>query len=157
VKRTLYIAVKEGIIIALISVVVSLAVNFARDDGIPLIADADAFRIQTNAEFLKVEDAGSLFDQGKAVFIDARAPEIYDRRHIEGAMNVTPTDTDLESLMWLTGADIHVVCYADEASQRQAGVVADRLLDMGCEKVFVLNGGIEAWIALGLPVEEEGV
>jgi hypothetical protein len=73
VKRTLCIAVKEGIIVAVASVVVALVFNFVRNDGIPLIADAEAFRIQTNAEFLKAEDARRLFEEGSAIFVDARA------------------------------------------------------------------------------------
>ena len=155
-KRTLGIAVKEGIIVAVASVVVALVFNFVRNDGIPLIADAEAFRIQTNAEFLKAEDAGRLFEEGSAIFVDARAAEIYGIRRIEGAVNITPTETGPENLAWLCGAGAHIVCYAAQASQRQAGIVADKLLELGCEKVFVLHGGIEAWIELGLPLEETG-
>ena len=43
--------------------------------------------------------------------------------------------------------------YAAEASQRQAGVVADRLMELGAERVFLLYGGIEAWKAAGLPTD----
>ena len=109
--------------------------------------------MQTNAEFAKIEDAYQLFADGRAIFIDARAAEVYALGHIEGAINAPPGGPELAGLAWLADADTYVICYAAEKSQRQAGVAADKLLELGCEKVFVLMGGFESWGKQGFPVD----
>jgi rhodanese-related sulfurtransferase len=153
VKEVFGGAIKEAVVILVAGVIVSLAVNYVRDDGIPLIAEAEAFRVSTDAEFLKPEDARDLFEQGTALFVDAREPEIFMIEHIEGAMNVPSSMAQVDSIAWLVGADPLIVTYASEASQRQAGVVADKLLEAGFSKVHVLYGGIEGWKDLDLPTE----
>jgi len=145
--------VRESFIVIVGVLAISFIFNFARKEGIPLVADAEAFRVQTNAEFAKIEDAHQLFADGRAIFIDARAPEVYALGHIEGAINAPPGGEDLAGLTWLADADTYVICYAAERSQRQAGVAADKLLEMGCEKVFVMMDGFDAWTQKGYPVE----
>lgn len=145
--------VRESLIILVGVLCVSFIVNFARRGGIPLIADAEAFRVQTNAEFAGIEDAYRLFKEGRAIFIDARAPEVYALGHIEGAINAPPGGPELAGLTWLADADTYVIAYAAEKSQRQAGVAADKLLEMGCRQVYVLMDGFGAWERLGYPVE----
>lgn len=145
--------VRESLVVLVGVLAVSFIFNLARKEGIPLIADAEAFRVQTNAEFAKIEDAYQLFADGRAVFIDARAPEVFALGHIEGAINAPPGGPELAGLAWLADADTYVICYAAERSQRQAGVAADKLLEMGCENVFVLMGGFEAWGEHGYPAD----
>jgi rhodanese-related sulfurtransferase len=147
---------RESLIIIVGVLAISFIFNFTRKatgkGGIPLIADAEAFRVQTNAEFAKIEDAYRLFEEGRAIFIDARAPEVFALGHIEGAINAPPGGEDLAGLTWLADADTYVICYAAEKSQRQAGVAADKLLEMGCEEVFVMMDGFETWRRKGFPV-----
>ena len=145
--------VREAFIVIVGVLAISFIFNFSRKEGIPLIADAEAFRVQTNAEFAGIEDAHGLFAEGQAIFIDARAPEVFALGHIEGAINAPPGGEDLAGLTWLADADTYVICYAAEMSQRQAGVAADKLLQMGCEKVFVLLEGFDAWAGKGFPVD----
>lgn len=148
-------AVRQAVIISIVVVVVGLGFNMLRRDGIPLVADAETFRVQTEAEFLKVEDARALFDEGSAIFVDARDPMVFSTERIEGALNIPPAGPQLETAGWLGDTDSYVICYASEASQRQAGVVADKLIEMGAGKVFVLYGGLEAWMDAGLPTEKD--
>ena len=155
ISRVLGSAVKQAVIISVVVVIVGLGFNMLRKDGIPLIAEADTFRVQTEAEFMKVENARRLFEEGAAIFVDARDPQVFSIERIEGALSVPPTGPELEAAGWLSGTESNVICYASETSQRQAGVVADKLIEMGTEKVFVLYGGIEAWKALGLPTERD--
>ena len=72
-------AVKESVVIVIVVVVVAMVVNFTRDEGIPLIADAEAFRIQTDAEFMVAGDARANFEAGDALFLDAREPRFFTR------------------------------------------------------------------------------
>ncbi len=148
--------VRESLIIIVGVLAVSFIFNFTREGGIPLIADAEAFRVQTDAEFAKVEDAYRLFEEGRAIFIDARAPEVYALGHIEGAINAPPGGPELAGLTWLADAGTYVIAYAGARSQRQAGVAADKLLEMGCDEVYVLMDGFEAWLEQGHPVNMPG-
>ena len=154
-RRVLASAVKQALIISIVVVVVGLVFNAVRKDGIPLVADAEAFRVQTEAEFMKVENAWRLFDEGSAIFVDANDPRVFSNERIEGAINIPPVGPELEAAGWLTGTESSVICYASEESQRQAGVVADKLIEMGARKVFVLYGGLEAWQAAGYPTERD--
>ncbi len=154
-SRILGSAVKQAVVISIVVVVVGLGFNMLRRNGIPLIADAETFRVQTDAEFMKVDNARRLFEEGSAIFVDARDPQVFSIERIEGAINIPPSGSAGEGFDWLTDVDSNLICYASEKSQRQAGTVADRLIEMGSEKVFVLYGGIEAWQALGLPTERD--
>ena len=152
-KPVLRRAVVEGVIILVASVAAGLAVNHARTGGIPLVAEPEAFRVRTNAEFMKVQDAYRYFDEGTAIFLDAREPELYAAERIEGAMNVSPSG-GVERMAWLVGTDVRIICYSCEENQREAGVLADMLLEIGCDEVYVLHGGIEGWQESGFPMEE---
>ena len=144
-------AVKEAVVITVVVVVTAFIVNFTRDERIPLIADADFFRIQTNAEFMVAADARGHFEAGTAIFIDAREADLYEAEHIEGAMNLPSTSGDVHTLAYMVPADPDLICYSAAATERQAGVVADKLLEIGFEKVYVLHGGLESWKEEGLP------
>lgn len=145
--------VRESLIVLAGVLAISFIFNFSREDGIPLIAGAEDFRVQTKAEFASIEDAYRLFEDGRAIFIDAGAPEVYALGHIEGAIDAPPGSPELAGLTWLAEADTYVICYTAAKSQRQAGVVADKLMEMGCKSVFVLLGGFEAWDEQGFPVD----
>jgi rhodanese-related sulfurtransferase len=145
--------IREAVIILVFSGVVGLAVNFLRDGGIPLVAEADAFRIRTNADFVSTADAWGLYDGGDAFFVDARDAASFDREHIEGALNASPTQAGVDSLAWIATADPYVITYASQGTQRQAGVLADKLMDAGFSRVLVLVDGIEGWKQAGHPVE----
>lgn len=152
-KRVLTIAVKEAAVIVVVGVVIAVAVNLARKDPLPFVAAEDAFRVKTNAEFISVDDAWKLFEGGNTFFMDARDPGLYAAERIEGALNVEPGQAGVDSVAWMTAADPSVVAYGSKDTQRQAGVLADKLLEAGFHKVYVLLGGIEAWKQAGLPVE----
>lgn len=88
---------------------------------------------------------------GEAVLVDVREPMEYAREHIAGAR--------LEPLSQFDKADFSGVCdrvavfYCRSGNRtRQA---AERLLGAGFRDTYVLDGGIEAWRAAGLPTEED--
>ena len=144
-------AVKESVVIVIVVVVVAMVVNFTRDEGIPLIADAEAFRIQTDAEFMVAGDARANFEAGDALFLDAREPRFFTLEHIEGAMNLLSTGAGVDSLAFMVPADPVLICYASAETERQAGVIADKLMEIGFTNVYVLHGGLDSWKELGLP------
>jgi len=153
VRAILGSAAREAVILLVVGAVAGLAVNALREDGVALVAEPDAFRVRTNAEFVSTEDAWELYEQGNAFFIDPRGAEAFAAEHIEGAINASPTQGGVDSLAWIAAADPYVIAYAAVGSQRQAGVLADKLLEAGFKKVTVLLDGLEGWKRAGHPVE----
>jgi rhodanese-related sulfurtransferase len=151
VKDILARAVREGVIVAVIAAVAGLAFNSLRREGIPLLAEPGTYRIETEAEFVKAPEAYRRLEEGTAMFVDVREPELFAREHIEGALNVQAAGGGADSLAWLVSAGMDMIAYADEKNLRQAGMLADRLLEMGFERVFVLYGGLEGWKEKGYP------
>jgi rhodanese-related sulfurtransferase len=146
-------AAGEALVLVILGVVVALAVNYVRSEGLPLVAESDAFRIRTKAEFMSTADAWKLYEEGNAFFIDAREPGAFASQRIEGALNASPTQAGVDSLAWIAPADPYVITYAASASRRQAGVLADKLIDAGFKRVYVLLDGIEGWKRAGHPIE----
>jgi rhodanese-related sulfurtransferase len=90
-----------------------------------------------------------LMDGGKAILIDIREADEYAREHIRGARHVP-----------LSGLDTH-----DFDRERAAGKIAifqcqsgrrtemnrDKLMALGFSQTHVIEGGLNAWRAAGLP------
>ena len=88
----------------------------------------------------------------KPFFLDVRMPEIYERQHVAGAVNI-PTD-EITSRIGELPADrnqpIVTVCNRGNLSLR--GMLV--LQSLGFRNVKSLNGGTVAWAEQGLPTEE---
>lgn len=87
-------------------------------------------------------------NENTAVLIDIREPDEYVRRHIPGAQSLplsglSAAHADLDS-----GRDIIFTC---RSGMRTAGA-CDRLAARVSGEAFVLEGGVDAWAAAGLPV-----
>lgn len=83
----------------------------------------------------------------KALWIDARPEQEYEREHVPGAapLNEDRWDQLLEALLgrWIPGQPIIVYC--DNRLCRASHGVAQRLREAGLHPVYVLHGGWEAW------------
>ena len=88
----------------------------------------------------------------KPFFLDVRMPEIYERQHVAGAVNI-PTD-EITSRIGELPADRNqpsvTVCNRGNLSLR--GMLV--LQSLGFRNVKSLNGGTVAWAEQGLPTEE---
>ena len=99
--------------------------------------------------------AAELHEQREAgaapVVIDVRTAEEYATGHIPGALNV-PFDQVAERIGEID-APHGVALYCMVGPRARKGESA--LLAVGYESVFHLEGGLAAWKAAGLPVEDE--
>jgi rhodanese-related sulfurtransferase/SAM-dependent methyltransferase len=94
---------------------------------------------------LPPESALTQLRQQKAVIIDVRQPAEYDHEHIAGAVSLPLETLTPEQLPPGTMALFY--CGAGKRSCS----AAQRLMDMGCGDVAVVEGGIAGWKAAGLP------
>ena len=104
------------------------------------------------------KDAAEEAAAGAAVLLDVREAEEWQHGHIEGAVPAPrglveffadPTSPRHKEALDPAGRVI-VVC----ASGARAALAALTLKDMGYEDVAVLDGGLKAWTAAGLPTNE---
>jgi rhodanese-related sulfurtransferase len=70
---------------------------------------------------------------------------------IPGATPASPADFD--SIMTASRPDRKVVVYCACPNEASAAIVAKRLKKAGLKTIHPLLGGIDAWIAAGLPLD----
>ncbi len=88
---------------------------------------------------------------GNAVLLDVRTPAEYEEMHIDGSVQHPLTELDPAEVKSIVGAsECVVVC----ASGQRATRAAERLQKElgGAVKLSVLDGGVKAWDAAGLPL-----
>ncbi len=93
-----------------------------------------------------IEVAARLKD-GRAVLIDIREADEFARVHVNGALS-----RPLSGAVGLPGGrELVFTC----RTGMRTGADADRLAGSAEGEAFVLQGGLDAWIKAGLPVEQD--
>jgi rhodanese-related sulfurtransferase len=88
---------------------------------------------------------------GGYVVVETRAPEVFARARIPGAINLPYRDLTPGSTAHLD-RDVVYVCYCESTHCNAATKGAVKLAELGF-RVKRLSGGITGWIAAGYPVE----
>lgn len=100
---------------------------------------------------LKPDKAADLLKHGRAVLVDIREPDEFARRHVKGALSRPVAAVDAASLSGLPDRTVIFTC----RSGMRTAAHQQRLLVAGGEGACVLEGGLDAWAAAGLPVETD--
>lgn len=89
---------------------------------------------------------------GSAVLLDVRTPAEYEEMHIEGSVLHPLTKLDPEEVKTLLGntSECVVVCASGQRATRAAEQLQKAL--GGAVKLSVLDGGVKAWDAAGMPL-----
>ena len=90
-------------------------------------------------------------DKGKAVIIDVRSADQYQKEHIPAARNMPSSELSAETLPHAEGRKLIVHCNRGGGATRfcNALMAQDNTID-----IYHLKGGIEAWKAAGFDVEK---
>lgn len=106
------------------------------------VADEDGVRTVSQEEFARWQSDGTLH-----YTLDVRLPEEYAGGHIAGSFNIPAGQIALEAdeIVAVNQAPVVLVSYKDVRS-RIGGSVARQI---GYPNVFVLEGGIQGWVASG--------
>ncbi len=98
------------------------------------------------------EELKRKFDSGdKFYLVDVRNKYFYKLEHIKGAINLDLVNIEHAKGMFKNEDEIIVYCTGfDCMSSPQAAV---KLVNMGFNKVFDYEGGLEDWNEAGLPTE----
>lgn len=107
--------------------------------------------MSANLIALTPKEVAERLKHGRAVLVDIREPDEFARRRVKGALS-RPLST-FEQVRVAIEPDRDVV-FACRSGQRTAAHWG-RLQAAADGGVFALDGGLDAWAAAGLPVEED--
>lgn len=152
---------KEALVLALVAVVLALAVYALRPDKIDSTGEAvDAGPAQTPPAMdgvveIGLVDARRHFEDGTAMFADARHPADYAAGHIRGAVNAYPAETDpwLGELLTAVDPATLIITYCDGENCPLAVQLAELLILNGFTDVRYLTNGWSRWRENGHPVD----
>ncbi len=151
-------AIWQGMVILVLTCVTALSVNHLRPGGIPLVADwspeAQLTLDSGDSLMISLEEAGILFFDRSALFVDARSRDQYAEGHIEGAVNLPWDEFDdhFPRVMADVSPDTPLVTYCDGESCALSKELALALLANGYTNVRVLVNGWALWQEKRLPV-----
>ena len=106
--------------------------------------------LQRRGAKLSSLQATQLMNREKALILDIRVPTEFGTGHIRNAKNIAQAELSnkLGELKKSKNKPIIVVCQSGHHSARASA----RLKKAGFEKVYHLDGGLNAWQTQGLPV-----
>ena len=94
-----------------------------------------------------VQDASTRFEQG-AFLLDVREQSEWDEAHVDGAVLIPLGELSARTAELPTDQDILIICRSGNRSAQ----ARDLLRQAGFERTTSISGGINAWMAAGLPV-----
>ncbi|MFZ5449215.1 MAG: rhodanese-like domain-containing protein [Thermodesulfobacteriota bacterium] len=104
---------------------------------------------------VNLAQAFTLFQQGQALFVDARPPHEYAELHVSKALNLTPEMLETGGAEKVAGIakDREIVVYCGQVNCDLALQVAEKLQALGFSRVMAFLGGFRAWDEAGYPAD----
>ena len=114
------------------------------------LAYTEVARLFRGYTALRPAELTTLINRDNALVVDLSASNDFEKGHIAGSKSVQPSQFDPESKLLAAVKTLPVVvtCRTGQAS---AGA-AKRLKKAGFDKVYWLDGGVQAWQHAGLPL-----
>ena len=151
------------------AVLAGLAFNAVSPAGIPLFGQWDTAQGVVNAggqagvvdvgrEIRTVSQARALFDEGAAVFVDARSEDAYAEGHIPGAVSLPVNDFDekIPTFWERYPLEGEIVTYCSGRTCEDGHRLARLLEEVGYERVRVFIDGYPGWAEAGYPTPTAG-
>ena len=148
----------EGMAVFFIALLLAAGSFALRPAALPLKSVAEQKQAPVKEEPFKliaIEQAQELFEEGHALFADARPAIAYEAGHIQGALNLEPDDFEAWASHLLDNypLDKTIITYCEGPRCNLSHELAERLVWLGFENVYYLIDGWGQWKAHGLPVE----
>ena len=144
--------------ILLISGTIGLAVNGLRPDGIPWVENWQEKvlneQLTGGLPAVTLKEAREAYEEGYALFVDARDSDFFGMGHIPGALNLPVKDFDriFPTLKGQLLAAPRIITYCDGANCETSVELTEKLLFAGLDYVEIFTGGMQQWKAAGQPV-----
>jgi len=98
---------------------------------------------------LSPQQAQEWMDSGRAVLVDVRETDEFARSHVHDALSQPLSTWEKAHLTIDPQADVIFTC----RSGMRTAAACDRLAARVSGEAFVLDGGLDAWVKAGLPLE----
>ena len=101
------------------------------------------------------ETARKMFEEGTALFADARSLEAFRMGRVPGAIHLDPEEMEQwsETIMVNYPPDQVIITYCHGAQCDLSQLLAEKLIWLGFEKVYYMTDGWGRWLQAGLPIE----
>jgi rhodanese-related sulfurtransferase len=145
----------DFVLIIGVSVVLALVFNQSNPNGIPLLPK---FPERKAIPVISAASAMEEMKKGDTLLVDAGPEGFYQKKHIQGAINVPLSLFDILYEVTFGGEEKakKVIVYGGTFSKFYDWELAEKLLLKGRKDVKVLEGGAAAWERAGYPVERWG-
>jgi rhodanese-related sulfurtransferase len=101
---------------------------------------------------LSPRDVADRLRSKRALLIDIREPDEFARRHVKGAISQPLSALEAAHLAIEPGKDVVFTCRSGMRTQANCDRLAAATV---AGEVLVMEGGVDAWAAAGLPVETD--
>ncbi len=153
-------ALWQGIFLVCLGALIGAGFNGIRATGLPWTgvwspASLAASQRQ-GVEEIPLAEAWSLYQAGRASFLDARDPVSFYEGHIKGAWSVPPGEAarNLAEIRILARAGLVIIAYCDGVDCPLSTELARSLQQAGVPSVRVLVDGWGRWHKAGYPTEK---
>jgi rhodanese-related sulfurtransferase len=153
-------AMWQGIFLVCLGALLAAGFNAIRFGGLPWTgawssASLAASQLQ-GLEEIPLQEAWALYQEGKALFVDARDPVTFYEGHIKGALNCPPGETEsyAEEIRVLALSGLVIIAYCDGVDCPLSTELARSLQQSGIPSVKVLVDGWSRWSQAGYPTEK---
>lgn len=163
-SRKKKINIKATIIILLSSITLALIYNAFSSDGIdwirkPLLVQTinniDDNGNTGNLLGVNLQTSIEVYEDGNAIFIDARDQWEYSEGHIKGAINIPEFSFDKsnQELKSINKSSLLIVyCDGDDCDISKR--LTAKLINLGYRNAYVFLGGFKSWKEANLPISE---
>ena len=158
--------IKEMIFLLGISIISAFTVNFFSPAGIALVGQWDKSQditaskaendvLSGELEIKHVKIAKQIYDEDKAVFVDARSIENFKNGHIKGAVSLPLGQFDnlVKAFKKKYPTDTFIVTYCSGRTCDDSHKLEQLLFDHGYVNVSIFIDGYHGWKAEGYPIE----
>ncbi len=167
------IRLKQALILLIFSSALGLIINSVSGNGIslkgnwPSVSNSDSVVVPPSAEegdppFISLDEAAAIYQDKRAVFIDAREPEDFAYGHIMGAINIAYDYLPIENLevFWDSVAseiprNRPLVIYCSGSECESSLSLGRDMAAFGWTEVHVFYGGWREWERAELPLVRE--
>ena len=137
---------RQAVWLIIASVLCGFLFNFFNKDKLPLVAEPSVSS-RTDPRAIDIFKAREIFNEGNAIFIDARTQADYERGHIPGALNIYAMDfkSQAEEILKDIPYETMFIVYCDgEGCELSQSLAKDMELS-GYQNIRILYAGWKSW------------
>ncbi len=128
--------------------------DLSRDEYLRFIVKSGGEYNVEGATKIDAATAKALLDRGSVIFVDVRAPVVFDHGHIPGVTNLSlVTDLSKANLSEAVDKNDEVAFYCHGKHCPYSAYASAKALAWGFARVYYFAGGFPAWHDAGYPVE----